>query len=85
MAQCVVGDMTERTEDTLRVFHRWFPWLRLTGANIGHRSANAERDPPLSKEMRSLLAKLNKIDKLYAFAMARFEMQLDALGAGSER
>ena len=58
----------------------------LTGANIGHRSANAERDPPLSEEMRSLLAKLNKIDdKLYAFAMARFEMQLDALGAGSER
>ena len=78
MAQCVVGDMTSRTEDTLRVFRRWFPWLRVSGANIGHHSAHG--DPPLSEEMRGLLTTLNVVDvELYAFAMARFEMQLAAL------
>ena len=82
ISQCVVGDMTARTADTLRVLRHWFPWLRLSGANIGHQSLRMKKtDPPISEALRNLLSQANAVDhELYSFAMERFELQLAALG-----
>ena len=76
LARCVVGDMTTRRADTVRVLRHWFPWIHSAGINNGHHSKHMP-EGQLPYDTRELILQYNELDaQLYDFAMARFERQL---------
>jgi hypothetical protein len=68
---CVVGNMVEHASETRARVRRHFPWLVLTGRNVGHRSGPRH---PLRAEVVRRIREHQRIDiELYNYAMRRFE------------